>query len=290
MTQLDSTITQRLTADDLAELITSFNEVTNKLQGSHDQLTAEVARLRGQLADANRELERSRRLAALGEMAAGIAHEIRNPLGAISLDAAALADQDDPDRQRAAKRIGVAVRSLDAIVNDVLAFSADIKLRRDTVVLLDMVEAAVAACVGVAGFDDVDVELHVDEQIAADIDCDQLQRALVNVVRNAIESMREADAPASGHRLTVSADVEGGLLRLAVKDTGPGIPADVVERIFNPFFTTRAAGTGLGLPIVHRILDAHGGRVEVEQNTPGPGTTITLIVPDVNNAGNAEAA
>ncbi len=122
---------EQLTADDLGELLAAFNEVTAKLQVSHDQLTAEVSRLRHQLREADEQLQRSRRLAALGEMAAGIAHEIRNPLGSIGLYSRMLAEDlgDRPEERSVAVKIGRAVRGLDAIVSDVLAFAGESRMR-----------------------------------------------------------------------------------------------------------------------------------------------------------------
>ena len=114
-----------LDSADLAELMGAFNDVAAKLQESNQMLTAEVTRLSGELRDANEQLMRSKRLAALGEMAAGIAHEIRNPLGSIGLYAEMLRDDlaDRPEQRTCANKIGAAVTGLNRIVTDVLTFS-----------------------------------------------------------------------------------------------------------------------------------------------------------------------
>ena len=125
----------RLTAEDLAALMDSFNSVTAKLQASHESLRGEVARLNRELSEANAALERSRRLAALGEMAAGIAHEVRNPVGGIRLYARLL-DQDLselPRQRELAIKIGEAAKNLDQIVGDVLTFSKEFRLRPERV-------------------------------------------------------------------------------------------------------------------------------------------------------------
>ncbi len=242
----------------------TFQEVTDKLQISHDQLTSQVNRLKCELRVANDALERSRRLAALGEMAAGIAHEIRNPLAAISLDAASLACEKDREHQeQAAGRITFAVKSLNAIVQDVLHFAGDTPVRAMAMDVEGLCARAAEECAGVSDAE-IAIELGpwgVETMMA---DAHLLHRAMVNVVRNAIEAMNETDAPEGGHCLCVRSELnDAGEVVLVVSDTGPGIPSEVSERIFNPFFTTRATGTGLGLAIVHRIVDAHGGRVEV---------------------------
>ncbi len=278
---------------DLAELIGAFNEVTAKLQASHDQLRAEVARLTRELGEANQQLERSRRLAALGEMAAGIAHEVRNPLGSIRLYARML-DQDLADRpgERAiAGKIDNAARVMDGIVGDVLTFSREFRLRPAAIDPRDLFDRVIESCChdGVPNWREVRVIRDDRTAEAAEFHADPslLQQALVNVVRNAFEAM--ADAPGD-HTLTLGATARPRAvpaddqptdpgITLTIRDTGPGIRPEVVERMFNPFFTTRNTGTGLGLAIVHRIVDAHAGRVSVTNNDGAPGATVSLWLP-----------
>ena len=272
--------------EDLAELLAAFNEVTAKLQSSHDRLRDEVSRLNRELSEANGALERSRRLAALGEMAAGIAHEIRNPLGAIGLYAGSLVEDlaDRPEQRSIAERIARAVRGLDAVVHDVLAFAGEVRPRIRDADASDLLTRAVEACVHSGS----GVHVRRDDlgrpSVAVPCDGELMHRALVNVIRNACEAMTES----GGIRRVLTLDVRPARLRpdgctdavaFVVRDTGPGVGPEVVERMFNPFFTTRATGTGLGLAIVHRIVDAHGGRVSVRNNEPPPGATVELVVP-----------
>lgn len=253
-----------MTPSDLAELMSAFNGVTSQLERTHASLRDEVARLQRELHDANEQLNRSKRLAALGEMAAGIAHEIRNPLGSIRLYARML-DEDLADRpadRELARKIGSAVRGLDAVVGDVLTFAREMRVRCVEIDPSEAVERAVeAAWLDGRPSARVRVVRHTGATISADPDL--LHGALVNVLRNALEAMRD-------HRSAdpaVSVTIDGATLadrpavRLRVVDAGPGLSPEVIERMFNPFFTTRAAGTGLGLAIVHRILDAHGGTI-----------------------------
>jgi len=253
-------------AGQLAEVIAAYNEVTDRLQQSHEALETEVARLRRQLASKDAQLQRSRRLSALGEMAAGIAHEVRNPLAAIQLYAdmargdiadAGLGDSDAAD---AMSRIITAVRGLSGIVNDVLSFARQPEPDRRRVAAAEVLRRAVDAhrpAIEAAG---VGVALDADPDAALDADPEMLHQAVLNLVRNAVQAMSEA---AGGRSMSLSARRDGESVTLAVRDAGPGIDADAVDRIFNPFFTTRNTGTGLGLAIVHRIVEVHGGTVTV---------------------------
>lgn len=293
---------------DMAELLAAFNDVTSRLQSSHERLRAEVARLTRELGEANEQIERSRRLAALGEMAAGIAHEVRNPLGSIRLYARML-DQDLADRPRERDVVGkvsAAVRVVETVVSDVLAFAREFKLRRARVEVGWLFDSVLEACCheGVSGWRGVEV-IRRDRAAGAagEIAADEplLRQALVNVVRNAFEAMAETPRPA--HHLTLDArlrrvgDRTGSVVPAAilrVADTGPGVTPEVVARMFNPFFTTRDAGTGLGLAIVHRIVDAHAGRVVVRNNAeqaPGePGACVELVIPQDESADAPERA
>lgn len=290
-----------LSPADLTELFAEFNELTARLQETHETLSGEAARLEGELRIANEQLRRSRELAALGEMAAGIAHEVRNPLGSIRLYASMLEQDlgDRPEQRRIATRIGEAVRGLDHIVGDVLAFARELKLRAAPVDPWDLLERAADACRAECERSSADIALRRVAGAPASVVCDAglMHQALLNVVRNAAEAI--ADSARAGRRGMIELSVrrrtvrvEGGkpapMAALAVRDNGPGVPDDVKRRMFNPFFTTRAAGTGLGLAIVHRIMDAHGGRVGVTNHGEG-GAVVELMLPlDGPRAGAAD--
>lgn len=273
----------RVTPDELQELLSAFNEVTAKLHASHEALQQRVAKLQAELSEANEQLHRSRRLAALGEMAAGIAHEIRNPLASIGLYARLLDEdlegQEEP--QTTARKIRASVRGVERIVRDVLAFAREMRVQCEREEVGSLLDEALAGVPIPAG-----VEVRVERGDDA-IDCDRtlVVQAVSNLVRNAIDAMESCER--GGHVLLLSARRErvGGEDRavLGVSDTGPGIPAEVVDRMFNPFFTTRAAGTGLGLAIVHRIVDAHGGSVRVrnrsEDGEGRRGACVELVLP-----------
>jgi signal transduction histidine kinase len=267
---------------ELAALLGEFNAVSAKLERTHQALHEEVRRLNAELRRANEELERSKRLAALGEMAAGIAHEVRNPLGSIRLYARMLEEDlvDRPEQRGVASKIVGAVSGLNQVVGDVLAFSREMSPRAERVGALELVERALEACgAEMAGWG-CRVELAgVEGGVWAD-GC-LAHQALVNVVRNAGEAAAGGDGVV---RVEVVERAEGGVRCgvVRVMDNGPGLPAEVMERMFNPFFTTRAAGTGLGLAIVHRIMDAHGGRVVAKNRDDGArgGAVVELWFPE----------
>jgi len=287
---LATAVQRGLSTQDLAELFNEFNELTVRLQETHETLTARVAQLESELRDANRQLRRSRELAALGEMAAGIAHEVRNPLGSIGLYAGMLEEDlaDRPEQKGVATKIGRAVQGLDRIVGDVLTFAREIRLRPEPVEARALLEHAVESCRGPIESASVDVRITGEDADAIEVVCDPalVNQALVNLVRNACDALAEAK-PAGGAAIELNAarrsvrDASGArraMIALLVRDNGPGVPEEVKERMFNPFFTTRQAGTGLGLAIVHRIADAHAGAVTV-RNRPGDGAEVELLLP-----------
>lgn len=261
---------------DLAAVIAAYNQVTDQLRASHEVLTAEVMRLREQLEEKNRELARKQHLASLGEMAAGLAHEIRNPLAGIQLFASLLQKDlhDRPKPRTLAQRIGNGVQTLEGIVADILAFAGrgDICLEPTplSVVLggvLELVEPRREAS---------GISLHFNPEsfgVRVEASAVQLQRAVLNLLYNAME------AAGDGGRvwLDCRTGADQGLVEIEVADDGPGVRPEHVDRIFDPFFTSKDTGTGLGLSIVHRIAESHGGSVRVSHREAG-GAVFTLTV------------
>lgn len=277
--------------EELGRIILAYSEITEKLQQSHEDLQQTVALLRNELSDKNRELERKNRLAALGEMAAGIAHEVRNPLGSIMLYARMLeqdlAGQGEP--LAVARKITGAVSRLNAVVTDFLAFSREQRIRPAEVDAHDLMRSALEDASGdgsLSGGVVVQGPDAVHPPVTVRCDAGLVQQALVNIIRNALEAVQ--GAPRGRQKVVL---LEAGLrpvrwpdgssremVVLGVHDSGPGFPAESAERLCNPFFTTRASGTGLGLAIVHRIVDAHGGRLSLRNETGPDGTVRGALV------------
>ena len=266
--------------EELGRIIIAYSEVTEKLQQSHDQLTDTVRALQSELGEKNRQLERKNRLAALGEMAAGLAHEIRNPLGGIQLYASMLAQDvaDRPDSLSLVRKIAGGVQRLEALVGQVLQFSREITAQSRPCELASVVDQAVD--LAQARMADLDVRCAVDGPRPFEVTADPLLlgQAVLNLLLNAADAAgANRDGKVTVRFARPSPDSEVKQFHLVVKDNGPGIPAGVLDRIFNPFFTTKETGTGLGLAIVHRVIEAHDGTITAT-NDPGGGARFEIRV------------
>jgi signal transduction histidine kinase len=260
--------------EELGKIVLAYSELTDRLQKSHDQLQRQVAGLRTELGEKNRLLERKNRLAALGEMAAGLAHEIRNPLGGIQLYAGLLKQDltDRPEALSVVEKITRGVKRLDALVNQVLQFSRELRTSIRPCDLAEIVAQAVELAQPPAEAANVTLRVEGPGECPANVDPVLFGQAVLNLVLNGIE------AHESGGEVRVTfAPLTGRQLTLTVQDTGPGIAADALDRIFNPFFTTKDHGTGLGLSIVHRIVEAHDGTITAA-NAPQGGARFEIRV------------
>ncbi len=265
---------------ELAAIIDSYNAVTEQLKSAHEQLRDEVGRLREELARKNRLLRRREKLAALGEMAAGVAHEIRNPLGGIRLLVSLLAKDlyDRPDTLNLVNKIAGGVADLEALVTDILEFGRPsephpMPLELEIVVLAT-IEMAAGRIARIGAEVEVSKEL---EGVVIHSDQALLQRALLNLLLNALEAGEpRAEQP---RRVVIGLrPAPKDHVILSVRDNGPGIPAELMDRIFNPFFTTKHRGTGLGLAIVHQIAETLGGSVWAANHGEG-GAVFSLCLP-----------
>ncbi len=220
-------------------------------------------------------ITRQKRLAAIGRLAAGIAHEIRNPLAAISGSIELLVGSGIGESSADAKELAQIVlretSRLNALITDLLEFA---RPRTTELQPLDL-SAAVGELVQVFSNDrrlgDTRVDLDAEAGVRTLADPDQLRQVVWNLLRNAAEA-----APAQP--IQVRVDREGGHARLIVTDAGPGIPDEHLSRIFEPFFSTKESGTGLGLPTVHRIIEEHHGTIELSKE-PGGGTSAVVLLP-----------
>ena len=265
--------------DELGRIILAYSEVMEKLQQSQEQLTEMVAGLQAELSEKNKLLERKERLAALGEMAAGMAHEIRNPLGGIQLYASLLAKDvaTMPQSLQLVHKISGGVRRLEGLVSQVLHFTRESQVSRAETDLAEIIATALELAEPKLIERGVEVQLRGEARLIVRADEQLLGQAVLNLLLNGIEAMEEGGSLFVQFARATEEDGEGRQVKLTIRDGGPGIPPAILDRIFNPFFTTKDTGTGLGLAIVHRIVDAHDGTITVT-NPPGGGACFEIRI------------
>jgi len=256
--------------EELGCMVLAYSEVTEKLQQAHASLQETVSSLRDELGEKNRLLERRNRLAAIGEMAAGMAHEIRNPLGAIRLYVSMLGKDlaDSPANLQVVAKIAAGIQRLDWLVSQTLQFSREITIHCAATDVAALVDNAIALAAPRLQSGKLRLAVEGPRPLVVNVDGSLMVQAILNLVINAAEAM-----PDGGELLVRLAGGQSHAcfrqFSLLVRDTGPGIDPCVLDRIFNPFFTTKDNGTGLGLAIVHRIIDAHDGTIVAGNHQDG---------------------
>ncbi len=262
-----------LKAHDIAELPTlsptgerELDRIVMALNDAGRRL-AETRRRADQLA---RQVAASERLAAIGRVAAGVAHEIRNPIAAMRLKAENAVAGDPERKDQALAMILGQIDRLDALLRRLLSMTERERLSRTSVALKPFLESCLATHVELARSKAAALECFADSEEAS-FDPDQMKRALDNLVLNAIEA-----APA-GTAIVVAARRDRDDLVISVRDEGPGPPGQIRDHLFEPFVTSRANGTGLGLSIVREIAAAHGGTARLGNRQRG--TVFEIVTP-----------
>ncbi len=230
------------------------------------------------------ERERLRdRLAAVGEMAAMIAHEVKNPLAGIEVMAGLLKRKvaDVPDAQATLSDIIKEAKMANAIVQEVLDFVRPIRLQVEHTTVREAVQGAIQLADTKARRGNIAITVNVPPGLPEiPADQHQLTQVFTNLLMNAYEAMHgEGHVIVSAERMHVDDGRDGhDEVQVIITDNGPGIPQDVADRVFEPFFTTKPKGSGLGLAIVRKIVDAHDGRLDLK-SVPGEGTAIRVTLP-----------
>lgn len=228
------------------------------------------------LANAQDTLLRKERLAAIGQLTATVSHELRNPLGTIAASFHIVRHKvgdTDQSSSRAFERIDKNIARCTKIVDDMLNYTRQQKLVFDSV-NVDLWLRSILDDEDIPEGVELEVDLRSDVDIS--IDRDRLRQAVLNVIENALQSMQESNDRSK--RLRVSSQLEANQIALRITDTGPGIPDEHLGKVFEPLFSTKAFGVGLGLPLVKEIMQAHEGGVDVE-SAGQDGTTISLWLP-----------
>jgi two-component system sensor histidine kinase PilS (NtrC family) len=240
-------------------------------------------------------LRQSERLAAIGELSASIAHEIRNPLAAISgsiemLQGERAGQEESGDSAHLMKIVVREVDRLNHLISDFLRYARPRPLNLETLPLQEII-SDVLDIFGAARSDAIKIDLAVEDGLTVFADSGQIRQVFWNLLLNAEEAMPDGGRLRVDARTLTEPDSQGGSpegrraqgegngksrwLEIAIADDGSGIPQDKLSRIFDPFFTTKPNGSGLGLATVHRIVENHGGSVRLESKL-GVGTTVRI--------------
>jgi signal transduction histidine kinase len=239
--------------DEFAELASSFNQMAASL--SREQAA----------------LVRSQKLASIGHVAAGVAHELNNPLSVI-LGYTKLLRADPGANAEELKIIEDEARLCHRIVQELLDLARPHRLEVGSVDLAVLAREAIERLTDAGALRDRSVRVIADHPVLVVADAGKLRQVIANVVVNA------AEATSPTGTITIDARSNGDCAMLTVADDGPGVPPEIKDQIFEPFVTTKSRGTGLGLAIAHAIIDAHGGRISIE-SSPDAGTLVSLQLP-----------
>lgn len=236
----------------------------------------------------------AQRLAEIGAMTGGLAHEIKNPLSTIGLNAQLLAESiselpiDDLEKGRLVRRIETLRREVERLrdtLADFLKFAGEVRIEPRITDLNSVVEELADFYLPQAQHRGVSLRLDLaPERLSVMLDVSHFKQALLNLLLNATQAMTGPSAEPSPRarelilRTNLARDRDGPTCELHVIDTGPGIPAETLPEIFKPYFTTKSGGTGLGLPTTRRLIEAHGGRIEVN-TAPEKGTEFVVVLP-----------
>jgi two-component system NtrC family sensor kinase len=255
-------------AEELAELAESFNSMAGSM--AHHE---------AQLRESARKMSETKKLATLGQLAAGIAHEINNPLGGILMYSHMLLDEidGDPEVRGNVEKIGREADRCKKIVKGLLDFARQTKPERTESNINLVLDEVVALLEQQTLFHNVEIVKDQGRSIPlVDIDVAQVQEVFMNIVLNAVDAMDGRGTLSLSTRLSS----DGRYVEVELADTGPGIPEDQLDKVFEPFFTTKEVGlgTGLGLSIAYGIIERHHGRIWAESSV-GKGTSFFVQLP-----------
>jgi signal transduction histidine kinase/iron only hydrogenase large subunit-like protein len=255
----------------LPYLLGESKKIYQQLEKSHRELQISHQ----DLEQAQTQLIKTEKLASIGQLAAGVAHEINNPLGTILIYSHLIQkslETDDPRREDIALVISEANRAKE-IVQGLLSFAREKKLRASEVNVNDILDEVLGLVVNQSLFHNIKIKKVFDRNLQAIVaDETQLKQVFLNIILNAAQAME-----GSG-KLTISTVFDKKQIKVKIADTGPGIPPEVMVHLFDPFYTTKEKGTGLGLAISYGIVEHHRGKIDVETDL-GKGTTFIITLP-----------
>jgi PAS domain S-box-containing protein len=253
--------------------VTERKQMERKLQEYSEHLEELVEKRTRQLKEAQEQLLKAERLAAIGEMAAMIGHDLRNPLtgiaGATYYLKTKLGSKMDKKVKEMLELVEKSIGYSNKIISDLLEYSREIRLELTETTPKSIIKDALTLIKIPKNIRTSDL---TENKPKIKVDIPKMERVFVNIIKNAIEAMSK------GGTLAITSKESNGNLEIAFTDTGVGMPKELVEKIWIPLFTTKANGMGLGLPICKRIVEAHGGNISVE-STISKGTIFTITIP-----------
>jgi signal transduction histidine kinase len=270
---LELFIHQAAVAIENAQLIQQLNTARNQIREYADQLELKVKQRTQELVEAQSKLIKTERLAAIGEVAAMVGHDLRNPLtgitGATYYLKMKLASRTSSKAKEMLELIDRDIEYANKIINDLLDYSKEIFLEAKETTPKAIVRESLTLIVVPKNIRVLDL---TEDKPTTQVDVDKMKRVFVNIIKNAIDAMPK------GGTITTTSTERDGLLEIAVADTGTGMTEDVLRKLWSPLFTTKARGMGFGLPICRRVIEAHGGNISVE-SAVGMGTVFKLTFP-----------
>lgn len=276
------------TSDELGELADSFNQMTEELNRSRQerenysqQLEKEVKARTAELEEAQSQLVQAEKMSAVGLLVSGVAHELNNPLaGVVGFSQLLLKEQVAEKVRRGLERINKEAERCKKIVRNLQTFARKHTPEKEYIGVNGILEACIELRSYQLRVDNIDVEVDLDANLPKTMaDFHQLQQVFINIMVNAHQAMAERGG---GGKLTIRTRADGDQIRVEIKDSGPGIPEEVLPRLFDPFFTTKdvGQGTGLGLSICYGIIEEHRGRIYARNAADG-GATFVVQLPVV---------
>ncbi|RCK72880.1 MAG: sensor histidine kinase [Ignavibacteriae bacterium] len=269
---------------EIEHLASSFKNMAQELQKEKLELEEwamtlekKVQERTDEIKNIHAQLFRSEKLASLGKLAAGVAHEINNPLTGILTNASLILEDlepNDPKREDVEIIVKETIRCRE-IVKRLLDFAKQTQPQKKLININSLIENIILLVRNQASFRNIQIEKYLDTNIPEImVDPDQIQQVFINIIINAAEAMGK------GGKLLIETkrDKSGNNITIVFKDTGPGIPEHLREKIFDPFFTTKESGTGLGLSISHGIIEQHGGTIDLDSKI-NEGTTFMINIP-----------
>lgn len=266
--------------DEIGELSRELAKMAHRLKEREEMIRSQST-----------ELLRADRFSTIGKMSTQIAHEIRNPLNALGLKLELLEDSVEEaqgvlppkaysELKKAAVSGGKEIDRLREITDYYLKFAKFPKVEKEPVDLHMVLTDVVSFYEDEAREKGISIDRNIEKHLRTNADANLIRHAVANLLKNAIEAITDCDRKEADGvgRIAVKAWCEGGLIRLTIKDNGPGVPGDQVGRVFEPFYSTKRSGTGLGLTLVQQIVDEHGGAITCA-STRGEGTVFKVSLP-----------